>query len=228
MTDIALKLLTDLSSFPSTDESAWRSIFSFHDVELLATLLDDDAVSVQLLAQRLLRQLGLQGLARELVNDPQGLQRFGLSCRQITRLAGAYELMTRCHLADYVSSTQIWSADDAAVLFQARMKHLDHEELHVLALDIKMHVLDTTVLYKGTVQGFDIRVGEIMGIALRRNCPALLIAHNHPSGDPTPSAEDLDATKQILAAARVLDLILVDHLIIGNPGYVSLKSRLGW
>jgi DNA repair protein RadC len=202
-------------------------MFSLSDEDLLVTVLEDD-VSMRNAALQITRQIGLGGLARELVNCPGGLQRFGLSWRQVAHLKWAYELMSRCNLADYITQTQIWTADDAAVLFQAQMSHFDHEELHVLALDTQHQVVDYATLYKGTVNSFDIRIGEVMGVAIRRNCPALLMAHNHPSGDPHPSPDDLDVTERAVAAARMLDLTLVDHLIIGNPGYVSLKAQMNW
>jgi DNA repair protein RadC len=203
------------------------SPFSLSDEDLLAVVMDD-TVPMKNIAQQISEQLSLRGLARELVNCPIALQRYGLSQRQVARLKWAYELMTRCNLADYVTQTQIWNSDDAAVLFQAHMRHFDHEELHVLALDTLHQIVDYIPLYKGTINSFDIRVGEIMGVAIRRNCPALFIAHNHPSGDPHHSPDDFEVTEQVIAAARILDLTLVDHLIIGNPGYVSLKAQMSW
>jgi DNA repair protein RadC len=64
--------------------------------------------------------------------------------------------------------------------------------------------------------------------AITRNCPHIIISHNHPSGDPTPSPEDIDVTHQLVEAGKLLDIEVLDHIIIGNPHYISLKEKLGW
>ena len=83
-------------------------------------------------------------------------------------------------------------------------------------------------LYKGTINSSVLRAAEIFRLAIMRNCPAIIICHSHPSGDPTPSREDLEATKQLVEAGKVLDVQVVDHLVIGHHTFVSLKERLLW
>jgi len=108
------------------------------------------------------------------------------------------------------------------------MMHLDHEEMHVLILDTKNQVIEKIRSYKGTVNSSVLRVAEIFRPAIIRNCPGVIVSHNHPSGDPTPSPEDIEVTHQLVSAGRLLDIELLDHIIIGNPRYVSLKERLKW
>jgi len=73
-----------------------------------------------------------------------------------------------------------------------------------------------------------LRAAEVFRSAVIRNCPSVIVAHNHPSGDPTPSPEDMEVTRQLVDAGKALDIELLDHLIIGNPRYVSLKEKLRW
>ncbi len=108
------------------------------------------------------------------------------------------------------------------------MAFLDHEQMRILILDTKNHVVENINRYQGTVNSSVLRAAEIYRPAIIRNCPAVIICHNHPSGDPTPSPEDITVTEQLVAAGQHLDIELVDHLVIGNQRFVSLKERLRW
>lgn len=123
---------------------------------------------------------------------------------------------------------QIKSADDAARFVRVDMMYLNHEELHVLVLDTRNHLIERVKLYQGTVYSSVTRIAEIFRPAIVRNCPHIIVCHNHPSGDPSPSPEDIDFTRQMIKAADLLEIDLLDHLIIGSPHYVSLKERLHW
>jgi DNA repair protein RadC len=100
--------------------------------------------------------------------------------------------------------------------------------MHVLLLNTKNYLVERVRLYKGTSYTTTTRIAEIFRPAITRNCPHIIICHNHPSEDPSPSLEDIDFTRQALKAADLLDIDLVDHLIIGNPKYASLKEQLKW
>ena len=100
--------------------------------------------------------------------------------------------------------------------------------MRILVLDTKNQVVENTSRYRGTVNSSVLRAAEIFRPAIIRNCPGVIICHNHPSGDPTPSLEDISVTEQLVSASRVLDIELVDHLVIGNHRFVSLKERMGW
>jgi DNA repair protein RadC len=123
---------------------------------------------------------------------------------------------------------QIKSADDAARFIRMDMMYLDHEELHVLVLNTKNHLVECVKLYKGTVYSSATRTSEIFRLAIMRNCPHIIVCHNHPSGDPSPSPEDIAFTRQLVKAADLLEIDLLDHLIIGNPRYISLKETMNW
>jgi DNA repair protein RadC len=100
--------------------------------------------------------------------------------------------------------------------------------MRILVFDTKNRVVENISRYQGTVNSSVLRAAEVYRPAVIRNCPAIIICHNHPSGDPTPSPEDIAVTQQLVAAGQQLDIELVDHLVIGNQRFVSLKERLRW
>ncbi len=123
---------------------------------------------------------------------------------------------------------RIRSPRDAADLVMAEMQQLKHEQMRVLALDAKNQVVLNRVMYNGTVNSSVVRVAEMFRPAITRNAPAIIICHNHPSGDPEPSKEDIAFTEQMVLAGKTLEIELVDHLVIGAGRYVSLKEKLRW
>jgi len=102
---------------------------------------------------------------------------------------------------------------------------LEQEHLRVILLDRRNRVLETTEVYKGSVNSSQIRVGEVFKEAIRKNASALIVIHNHPSGDPTPSPDDVAVTRAIVGAGKLLDVEVLDHLVIGHGRWVSLKER---
>jgi DNA repair protein RadC len=120
---------------------------------------------------------------------------------------------------------QINSPADANALLTLEMGHLEQEHLRLLLLDTKNRVLATPTIYMGSVNTTVVRVSELFREAIRSNSAALIVVHNHPSGDPTPSSEDVQMTRQIVQAGELLGIEVLDHLIIGSGRFVSLKER---
>src|SRR6266700_2887195 len=108
------------------------------------------------------------------------------------------------------------------------LAYLDTEQMRILLLDAKSQLVEKVSLYQGTANSSVLRAAEVFRPAILRNCPGLILCHNHPSGDPTPSPEDIEATLQLVEAGRILDIELVDHIIIGHQRFVSLKEHLRW
>jgi DNA repair protein RadC len=103
---------------------------------------------------------------------------------------------------------------------------LEQEYLKVMLLDTRNRVLDIVEVYRGSVNSSQVRVGEIFKPALQRMAPAIIVIHNHPSSDPTPSPDDVTVTRAIVQAGKLLDITCLDHIIIGGTGrFVSLKER---
>ena len=117
------------------------------------------------------------------------------------------------------------SPADAAALVQYEMSALEQEHLRVILLDRRNRVLETIEIYKGSVNSSQVRVGEIFKEAIRKNASALIVIHNHPSGDPTPSPDDVAVTRAIVQAGKLLDVEVLDHMVIGQGKWVSLKER---
>ncbi len=98
--------------------------------------------------------------------------------------------------------------------------------MRVITLNQKNKVLSHPRVYEGSLHTTVVRIGELFTPAVRENCASLIVAHNHPSGDPSPSAEDVALTREIVKAGRLLDVEVLDHLVIGGAGrFVSLKDR---
>lgn len=196
------------------------------NAELLAILLrvGVPGESAVLLAQRLLQKFGgLAGLHRapfeELVNE------HGIGLAKAAQIKAAIELGNRLRLEAPEERPLISSPADAAALIAYEMSAFGQEHLRVLLLDSRNRLLDIVEVYKGSVNSAQVRIGELFQAAIRRNAPAILVAHNHPSGDPTPSPEDIAITRAIVQAGKLLGIDVLDHLIIGQGRWVSLKER---
>ena len=196
------------------------------DADLLALVLAKGTASERVKAFERVRALlaehgGLGNLLRGGFPDHE------LDTVLATRLRALLELVRR--LARPVGERfQINSADDAAALVRMELMFLHHEEMHLLLLDTRNYVVGYVKSYRGTVNSSVLRAAEIFRPAVVRNCPHVIVCHNHPSGNPSPSPEDLTVTEQLVEAGKLLDIELLDHLVIGNPGYVSLRERLRW
>lgn len=194
--------------------------------ELLAIILrtgtkDENVIR---LAQRLLHSCGgLVGLAHMPFSDMVAIK--GVGQAKATQLKAAFELGRRLAIATPEERPQVKSPADAANLLMGEMSQYEQEHLRTILLDTKNHVLKTHTVYIGSLNMAVIRVAELFREAVRQNCAALIVAHNHPSGDPTPSAEDVQVTRQIVEAGKVLNIDVLDHLVIGQQRWVSLKER---
>ena len=94
-----------------------------------------------------------------------------------------------------------------------------------MLLDTRNRVQDVITIYRGSVNSSQVRIGEVFKSAIRRNAVNLIVVHNHPSGDPTPSPDDVALTRAIVQAGKLLDVDVLDHLVIGRGRFVSLKER---
>lgn len=196
------------------------------NAELLAILLrvgvpGENAVEV---GQRLLNKFnGLRGLHRiptkELVNQ------HGIGEAKAAQIKAAIELGRRLASQSPEERATINSPADAADLVQYEMSALEQEHLRVILLDRRNHVLEIVEVYKGSVNSSQVRVGEVFKDAIRTNASAVIIVHNHPSGDPTPSPDDVAVTRAIVQAGKLMDVDVLDHMVIGRGRWVSLKER---
>lgn len=198
------------------------------EVELLAMVLGGGCPSERActLARRILQRYSLRELR---TMEPLALcTEFRLSIQQARRLKMTYALAEHMTRLDASNSPAITCVDDAVRLLRPFMAHLDHEEFRVLVLTTKYQLVSNVLLYQGTVAAAPVRMAKILRQAIVRNAPAILVAHNHPSGNPTASPEDVEVTLQLVEAAKIMDIEVVDHIIISTSGFTSLRDRLKW
>jgi len=148
----------------------------------------------------------------------------GISHATAARIKAALNLGLRLNLPAE-ERPAINSPADAAALVQYDMSLLEKEHLRVLLLDRRNRVLDIEEIYHGSVNSSQIRVGEVFRAAISRLASAIVVCHNHPSGDPTPSPDDVAVTRAIVQAGKLLDVECLDHLVIGQGRWISLKER---
>ena len=196
------------------------------NAELLAILLrvGTPGENVVALSTRLLSQFGgLAGLAKASFGELADIK--GIGVAKTAQLKAAIELGRRLLITSPDARPQITSPLDAANLLMLEMGSLEQEHLRALLLDTKNRVLASPTVYVGNVNSSIIRVSEIFREAVRENATAIIVAHNHPSGDPTPSPEDVQVTRSIVEAGSLLGIDVLDHLVIGHQRFISLKER---
>jgi DNA repair protein RadC len=191
------------------------------DDELLALLLGTGPTARRT-AHRLIARFGT--LADVMRADPVELRVAGLAAGTAPRLAAAMELGRRVARRPADGPWLVRTPADAAEPLIDAMGSLEREELRILLLDTKNVVVAERTVYRGNLAGSSVRVGEVFRDAVRRCAAAVVVAHNHPSGDPSPSGEDLRITNELAEAGRLLDIELLDHLVIGRGRWTSLRA----
>jgi len=121
----------------------------------------------------------------------------------------------------------ILKPEDISDLLKFDMQCLEQEELRIVILNTKNHVMEIVDLYRGSVNSSAVRIGEIFRDCVRLNGSAIIVVHNHPSGDPTPSPDDIELTKEIIRAGDLLDIQVLDHIVIALAGIRSITKILG-
>jgi DNA repair protein RadC len=194
--------------------------------ELVAILLRVGVTgesSIQV-GQRLIKDFGgISGIHK--AHFDELCKQRGIGKAKAAQLKAALELGYRLSKEELKERATINSPAEAANLVEYEMSALEQEHLRVILLDTRNRVVEVVEIYKGSVNSSQIQVGEIFKAAIRRNAPALIVVHNHPSGDPTPSPDDVVVTRAIVQAGKLLDVDVLDHMIIGQGRWVSLKER---
>jgi DNA repair protein RadC len=179
--------------------------------------------AIDLAQAALARHDGLAGLAR--ASDLELATLEGVGAARAGQLIAAFELGRRL-LADWPTGRwTIRTPADVADRLVLQMGRLEREELRVVLLNAKNVVLRVVTVYVGNVSASLVRVGELFRDAVRLDASGVILVHNHPSGDPTPSPDDLHLTAEALAAGRLLDVEVLDHLVVGHDAWISLRDR---
>ncbi|SFH20738.1 DNA repair protein RadC [Desulfotomaculum arcticum] len=170
-----------------------------------------------------LMKQGLRALAQmsseELLNLP------GIGIEKSIRLAAAFELARRMTKLMPEDLPFIKSPEDAAALVMEEMRYLDREHFWALLLNTKNQVIARETISIGTLNSSPIHPRELYKNAVRRSAAGLVLVHNHPSGDPTPSQQDIEVTKRLIEAGNIIGINVLDHLVIGDSKFVSFKAK---
>ena len=138
-------------------------------------------------------------------------------------LAARYEVAYRPETP--AEMPQINSPQDVHNLLGPEMSALAQEQLRVLLLNTKNGVMSQHMIYQGNVNSSIVRPAEVLRSAVVESAPSIIISHNHPSGDPTPSGADVSITRDLMDAGKLLGIELLDHVVIAGDNWVSLKER---
>ncbi|TAL12112.1 MAG: DNA repair protein RadC [Chloroflexota bacterium] len=179
--------------------------------------------AVDLAADAIARFDGLTGIARASGLELEAIA--GVGAAKAAQLQAAFELGRRL-LADWPTARwAVRSPADVADRLVLQMGRLEREELRVVILNTKNVVQRVVTAYQGNLSASVVRVGELFRDAVRLTAAGIILVHNHPSGDPTPSPDDLHLTAEALAGGRLLDISVLDHLVIGHDAWVSMRDR---
>jgi DNA repair protein RadC len=194
--------------------------------ELLALLLQTGtpAARVSELAGRLLASFGsLEALSR--AHPGELVRANGIGPAKACAVLAAFELGRRVRNGPPVRRPSIRTPADVAALIGGHMRHLDREHFRAILLNTRHEALDVVTVAVGGLDSAPIHPREVFKEAIRRSAAAVILAHNHPSGNPEPSGDDLRITTRLAEAGRVVGIEVLDHLIIGDGHFVSLRER---
>jgi DNA repair protein RadC len=195
------------------------------DVDLLTLLLGTGSAgeSVALSAAALLEGSGgLEGIARL---GPHALARRGIGPAKATRIAAAVELGRRALLQLLSEERAVFDCFEQVVRWaRPRLGTLEHEEVWLLSLDGKYGLKSARRIAQGGLHGCALLTRDVLSPALRDGASAIVLVHNHPSGDPTPSPEDIAMTRAVRAAGELVGIPLIDHVVVSRSGACSLSD----
>ena len=197
------------------------------NIELLAILLNTGlpGESVMVVAERLLREFGgFPGLMKLSAEELARIH--GIGPAKATKLKASMEIANRILASNPNQKPKISSPDDITNLIGLEMSLLEQEQLRIVLLNTRNEVMGIRTLYQGTTNQAQVRIAEVFRDAVRANAVAIIVVHNHPTGDPTPSSADIELTRSIVEAGEMLEIRVLDHMIIGHGRHVSMK-RLG-
>lgn len=219
-----------VKDIPSSERPRERMIKSgpesLNNAELLAILLRTGSSneSVLTLAQKIMSQVGeLRVLYDVTIEELTKIK--GIGPAKAIQIKAAIELGKRVAKEHTLDKNSIRSPKDVADYIMEDLRHLKQEHFIALLLDTKNNIIAKETISIGTLNSSIIHPREVYKPAIKKSVSAIIVAHNHPSGDPTPSREDIEVTKRLKEAGDILGIELLDHVIIGDSKYLSLKDK---
>ena len=162
----------------------------------------------------------LQEISLEELKQIKGIGRV-----KAIQIKAACELATRIAKPPYYRKTKIKNPADAAKILQAELQHEKREIIKLIVLNIKNEIKSIKDVAIGGINSVNTTIRDILCIPLKMQEPKIILAHNHPSGDSTPSSQDIKFTKQLYVASQLVEIELLDHLVIGNMQYTSIFEK---
>lgn len=196
------------------------------DAELLAILLGTgsrEATALDLASQLLTVFQSLRRLVDATVEEMSQMK--GVGPAKASQVKAALELARRLSRYSDLPRSVIRSPEDAAGLVMEEMRHLDREHFRAILLNTKNQVVTVDNVSVGTLNSSTVHPRELFRNAIKRSAAALILLHNHPSGDPAPSREDIDITERLVQAGKIVGIEVLDHVIIGDNKFTSLKAE---
>lgn len=219
----------NIKDFPPEERPRERLIKegpkSLSNAELLAIMLTtgNKKENVLELSKRLIGEYDLRTISRIRANSLK--KTFGVGQAKACRLVACFELGRRISSLKSWKRDTISSAKDIAKLLMPGLSNLKKEHFIGLFLDSRKRLIKQETLFIGSLNSSIIHPGDIFKTALAESAAAIIIAHNHPSGDPAPSKEDIEISRQLVQAGDILGIQLLDHIIIGDNNYISLSEK---
>lgn len=196
------------------------------DAELLAIILRtgfQSATAIDLATQLLACFCGLKGLVATSTDELSRVK--GIGPAKAAQIKAALEIGRRVAVTAMSNKPVIKSPGDVSALMMEKMRHYDREHFMVLNLNTKNQVIAEDTVSIGNLNASLVHPRELFKNAIKRSAAALILVHNHPSGDPSPSREDIDVTHRLTEAGKLLGIEILDHVVIGDLKYVSLKEK---
>ncbi len=200
---------------------------SLSNAELLAIVLSTgtkDRTAIDL--ARGILNMSNEGL-RTLTNCTMEelMQIRGIGLAKASQVIAAVELGKRIALTANVNNYKIQGPEDVSNLLMEEMRYLNKEIFNIILLNTKNNVIAIENISVGSLNASIVHPREVFNIAIRRSSSAIILAHNHPSGDPKPSTEDINITKRLIEAGTIIGINVLDHIIIGDGIYFSMKEK---
>lgn len=199
---------------------------TLEDREILAILLTTgtrNKTALEIADQVLIKHKGLRGIWDISLEELSSIDGIGIA--KASRIISAIELAKRISLKASEYKPTIKSPEDVANLLMEKMSYLDREHFKVILLNTKGQVIKCETISIGTLNSSLVHPRELFKIAIRRSAASIILVHNHPSGDTSPSKEDIQVTRRIIDAGKLLDIKVLDHIIFGGKKFLSLKEK---
>lgn len=196
------------------------------EIDLLAILLatgSRGATALELASQMMAQFRSLHLLQDASVEELSGVK--GVGPAKAATVKAALELARRLSQFSGPPRPVIKTPDDAAALVMEEMRHFDREHFRALLLNTRNQVIGTDKVSVGTLNSSTVHPRELFRNAIKRSAASVILVHNHPSGDPTPSREDIDITRRLIEAGKIIGIDVLDHIIIGDNKFTSLKAK---